>query len=283
MARGRRRVIGECHLCGRHGRLSFEHVPPEAAFNDRAVVAVGGERALKEYRRQKPRGPIEQRGMGSHTLCERCNSRTGAWYGAALAAWCHQGAAVLAATGNKPSLAYPYYIYPLRVLKEIATMFFSVNEFAFKNAFTTDIRQAGRELAQVILSRDRRRTPPPFRFFMYLTTSGVNRLVGWSGMVHNGMASNLTEITFPPFGYVMTAGSDPPHREMEEITGFGTHEYGDFKMVHLGLPVLPVASPYPGDYRTEAEVRATEETIHEVSDAEGQPTPLRLVHVPDGA
>ncbi len=99
-------------------------------------------------------------------------------------------------------------------------------------------------------------------------------------MVHGGAASSLSEITFLPFGYVMTAGDDPPHPDMEEITGFGTYEYDDFKMIHLRLPVLSVASPYPGDYRSLNEVMQVRETIHELKDADGQPTPLRLVHVP---
>jgi hypothetical protein len=29
---------GTCHLCGCNGQLSFEHVPPEAAFNDHKVL-----------------------------------------------------------------------------------------------------------------------------------------------------------------------------------------------------------------------------------------------------
>jgi hypothetical protein len=280
MARGRKKVVGECHLCGHQARLSFEHVPPAAAFNDRAVVRLSGERVLREHRRGKPRGPTEQRGVGSHTLCRRCNSRTGSWYGLALSSWCRQGAAVLEETHGTPTLAYPYYIYPLRVLKEIAAMFFSVNDVAFRNCHMAEVRRAGPELAQVVLSRDRRCTLPPFRFFVYFTTSAPMRSIGWALKVSDGSTTNLSEITFPPFGYVMTADGDPPHRDMEEITSFGLFGYDDFKMVHLRLPVLPVASPFPGDYRTEAEVGAAEETVHEVRDAEGQPTPLRLVHVP---
>ncbi len=152
MARGRKKVTGECHLCGREGRLSFEHVPPEAAFNDRPVVGLNGERVLREYRRGKPKGRPEQRGLGGHTLCGRCNERTGGWYGAALAVWCRQGVALLEATKGSPSLAYPYYIYPLRVLKEIATMFFSVNEASFRNGHAAEIRRGGPTLAQFVLS-----------------------------------------------------------------------------------------------------------------------------------
>lgn len=33
--------IGTCHVCLREAPMSFEHVPPQAAFNDRRVE-VGG-------------------------------------------------------------------------------------------------------------------------------------------------------------------------------------------------------------------------------------------------
>ncbi len=30
--------FGVCHLCCSNGKLSFEHIPPEAAFNDQRVL-----------------------------------------------------------------------------------------------------------------------------------------------------------------------------------------------------------------------------------------------------
>ncbi|MET4518119.1 hypothetical protein [Bradyrhizobium sp. I1.7.5] len=30
--------FGVCHLCSVNGKLSFEHVPPEAAFNDQRIL-----------------------------------------------------------------------------------------------------------------------------------------------------------------------------------------------------------------------------------------------------
>lgn len=29
---------GKCHICGSIGPLTFEHIPPESAFNDRTVL-----------------------------------------------------------------------------------------------------------------------------------------------------------------------------------------------------------------------------------------------------
>ncbi len=44
MAKKRRE--GTCHICGCYGPLSFEHIPPHAAFNDRPVIRVEFEQAM---------------------------------------------------------------------------------------------------------------------------------------------------------------------------------------------------------------------------------------------
>lgn len=59
------RVVGICHICGIHGPLSFEHVPPRSAFNDRPVAAMPFEQALHLGPDDKlPKGEVQQRGMG---------------------------------------------------------------------------------------------------------------------------------------------------------------------------------------------------------------------------
>jgi len=42
----RRSVEGTCHISGVHGKLSFEHVPPKKAFNNKRVVKVGFDEAM---------------------------------------------------------------------------------------------------------------------------------------------------------------------------------------------------------------------------------------------
>jgi hypothetical protein len=67
---------GVCHLCGQAGKLSFEHVPPEAAFNDQRVLEsdihrlLGSKDLINDL--ENPRGRYKQRGAGNYTLCESC-------------------------------------------------------------------------------------------------------------------------------------------------------------------------------------------------------------------
>lgn len=268
---GRRKLVtGECRLCGRIGPLSFEHVPPKKAFNQARTVSVKGSRVLDRKARVRPRGPVEQGGVGQYTLCVRpqkqpggCNEKTGKWYAPSFIAFTWQVADILRAVKGDPLLTYAYYLYPLRVLKQILTMFFSVNDPAI-------MRQTG--LAPFVLGRNRIGMPRPFRVFLYLTASAYSRQIGWAALLKpGGKQSRLTEISFPPLGYVMTAGDDAPDHRMVEITDFGGFGYDDIVMRYLPLRLLPVESPYPGDYRTAEEVGRATEVQHPVM-KNGQPT-----------
>jgi hypothetical protein len=128
----RRSVEGICRPCGAVGKLSFEHVPPESAFNSRPIY-VASFKDFFGHDLDSIRGRQQQRGAGAHTLCESCNSRTGSWYGSSYAEWAEQGMNVLRWTRGRASLSYGYRIFPLRVLKQIVCMFVSANSQGFRD------------------------------------------------------------------------------------------------------------------------------------------------------
>lgn len=244
----RKRPEGTCHICGIFGPLSFEHIPPKSAFNNRPVVSLHFEQAISLGPDDVVKGPQQQKGMGGYTLCERCNNLTGHWYGDKFVAWCYQGMEILERAGGKPTLIYLNYVFPLRVLKQIVTMFLSVNGDTFHNYHP--------ELARFVLSRDARFLPPKYRFFLYYNVEGRQRTVGVAAVANmeTGNASLLSEITFPPFGYVMTIDSNPPDGRLVEITHFARYAYEDFSVFSQRLPVLPTHVAFPGDYRTKDEI-----------------------------
>src|SRR5437867_6464853 len=194
------KVIGPCHICGTVGGLSFEHVPPRAAFNDRPVenpdirklIGRGDPGVL-----DNPRGRKSQRGAGAYTLCPRCNGITGHWYGAAYVDWAVQGLELLRAAGGPPSLYHQFHIFPLRVLKQVITMFFSANGPNF--------RATHPGLVRFVLNRDEHDIDPAIRVFAFYTLSNRSRQSGVSGLVRlsddglSAQAKFFSEITFPPF------------------------------------------------------------------------------------
>jgi hypothetical protein len=120
---GRKKIkTGRCWLCGIEGKLSFEHIPPEKAFNGQRIFDDSVANILKNRNIR-----ISQRGAGGYTLCERCNNNTGSWYGGVFVKFCKRAIDVLYQVDGSPTLCYEYKTYPLRVLKQIVTMFFSAN------------------------------------------------------------------------------------------------------------------------------------------------------------
>src|ERR1700740_102769 len=95
--------MGICRLCGSYGPLSFEHVPPHAAFNNHRVVVISFDKYLGAVNLDEIRGGrVQQRGVGAYTLCVQCNNDTGAWYGSAYAEWAYQAMQIVIGTRGKP-------------------------------------------------------------------------------------------------------------------------------------------------------------------------------------
>jgi hypothetical protein len=239
----RKKVEGTCHLCGSYGELTYEHVPPRAAFNNRPVIPISHDQAFKLRPEEAPKGPIQQRGMGGYTLCATCNNNTGAWYGSSFVDWCYEGLSVLQRTGGKPTLYHVSYSYPLRILKQIATMFFSVCSEAF--------RAKNEELVRFVLNRHTTGLSPKYRFFTYYNLEGRLRYSEPIGImdIYKHTSILVAEISFPPFGYVMTLGSPAPDKQLVDISGFSQYGYNELASISRRFPVLQTYMPIPGDYR----------------------------------
>lgn len=250
MARSKK-VTGICRICGNAGPLSFEHVPPRAAFNDRPVLMAKFEEILDSAPHGDPTGTIQQKGAGAYTLCAKCNNNTGTWYGHHFVTWCHQGMELLSRSGGKPSLIYMHYVFPLSIIKQVITMFFSVNGEGF--------RRSNPDLVRFVLNREEKHLPVRYRVYTYFNVEGQLRHMGvtGSGSFVSSEYRLFSEITFPPFGYLLTIDSTPPDKRLFEITGFRHYSYGEFAVLNLKLPVLPTHLPLPGDYRTLTEIEDT--------------------------
>jgi hypothetical protein len=246
--------------------LSFEHVPPKRAFNNGRQVVVSGVRALEIQPGVPPKGRVVQGGVGDHTLCEDCNNNTGSWYAPALISWAHQVRDVLVAASGRPTLPVPYQLFPLRVLKQVVAMFFSINSDA--------LRRHHPQLARFVRDREAHPLPRPFRAFAYMTAGEAGRAVGFAQLRRGPARWRISELTSPPFGFVlMLDGPGPLHAEMEEITRFDQYDIDQHDMIFLRLPLLPIESALPGVYLTKEELIARKLTHRQVL-IDGKPSSI---------
>ena len=245
----RKHIVGTCNICGERTKLSFEHVPPRAAFNDRPVVQGNIEELIKnEADLDDISGRTNQRGAGGYTLCEKCNSSTGALYGTAYVDWIYQVARVLLLSKGGPSLYYLYRIFPLRVIKQIVCMFFSANG--------EKSREAQQDLVRFVLNKDRSFLEPHIRIYCFHSPTARSRQSGVSGVLDLKTHSQriISEVIFPPMGYVMSLNRISPDEKLFDITFFSRYQYNDWKEFDLRLPTLPIFTYLPGDYRSKKEV-----------------------------
>jgi len=244
-----RRPEGKCRLCGINGPLSWEHVPPEAAYNDHRVVRATQEQILKPELWDGRRGEISQRGSGGYTLCEPCNNNTGDWYAREYVRWAKQALDRLAniPSGEQLPFYVPFTGRPLRFLKQVVTMFFSVNSEKF-----ADIHP---ELVKFVLDRSSRGLPPKYKVNLVLVRGGFVRSSGVSASINvaSGTSDVASEIAHFPFALRLLFG-DVNSLRMGPIEHFADFELDQKGEVWLYTEVGDVTTKFPGDYRSRERV-----------------------------
>ena len=261
MGGGRKRPEGKCRICGGVGPLSWEHVPPEAAYNNQRLVRAAQEQMLKPERWDGVRGQIEQRGGGDYTLCEPCNNKTGTWYAAEYVRWARQGLDRLARIPDHEENAFfvPFRGRPLRFLKQVVTMVFSANG--------ADFAPRHPELVEFVLDWRATGLPPQYKIDLVLARGGFARQSGVSGMVDlsNGAAEFSSEIAHFPFALRLIVGGEHRTRRgaLEQFAQFGPDDEGEAWLYTIAGHVV---TKFPGDYRSRE--RADREAAQSIAELE---------------
>jgi hypothetical protein len=245
----KQKPYGKCHICGCIGLLTYEHVPPRKAFNDRPILYAKMEQLLEAQDLDSAAKLTNQKGAGAHTLCAKCNNQSGHWYGSSYVDFAYQALSITSAALDAPSLYYPFHIFPLRVIKQVMCMFCSTNgaSFAEKND----------DIIRFVLNRDASYLPDRMKVYMYYNLSGRCRTSGVAGMIDlslNGGTRVFSEIAHPPFGFILTLDGMPPTANCLDITPFAGCNYMEFRSLHLKVPILEINSYFPGDFRSKKQI-----------------------------
>lgn len=249
--------FGKCALCRKECELTFEHIPPRAAFNSFPTKPVSGDQLFIDNMRMPwdtkgLRYNNEQRGMGLYSLCNDCNNKTGSWYG---------GAYVEIAHGIHGALSKPVPedaariqmndIYPLRFIKQILSMFCSVNNIEDKRL--DPIREFVLDKNATNLDSSKNRV------YMYYTKTMLVKYASITSLLYKTKDSYeihvVSEITAYPLGFVLSFGSnDVMKGQGIDITEFSKYGYDDVITVETGICINEMNDVLPTLYRSREEV-----------------------------
>ena len=249
-----------CRVCGNaFDALTFEHLPPSSAYNNRRVMLYG----LQHWLERGPDGSVsggkyQQRGAGNHSLCKDCNSLTGAWYVPEYAGWARRGLALLRQFPdgktedrdvNEKAVTIEFHsVYPLQFLKQVTSMLLSANppEFGDGNL----------ELRSFVRDKLRHGLSDTYQFYLVLYRGPYARQSAISGQTDLRMGAQhfFSEIAFPPFSLLLSLDETEPLLPIGNISHFRDYEYNKKANVEMEVQVGFGHTPYPADFRSMAAI-----------------------------
>lgn len=260
-------TTGICHICGKRGTLTYEHIPPKAAFNKHKITITPGSELTKliqndilpeeMFQNKKVKKVYKQRGMGAYTLCEGCNTFTGHFYADAYVEMVRQAIYIIHTLGGsdifKSGEKYIFQfrkLYPLRIIKEIFTMFFSVNSDQFSKA-QPELQKFVLNKEICFINKDK------YAIYAHILSGILARYSGISGLlnVYSGQIRLISEVAAHPFGFVLEIDPKEKNRLLEcDIIDFAKFKYDEQSDIRLALEVKESNYYMPLDYRSKNEI-----------------------------
>lgn len=248
---------GKCALCGRECNLTFEHIPPRAAFNSAPAKPVSGNKILTNDDRMPwditgLQYDNQQQGMGRYTLCAECNNNTGTWYGNSYIELAYSVHDIISNPIPDKNQGFGIKdIYPLRFIKQVLSMFCSINNIGDPRInplreFVLDKNATGLDHKK-------------YKLCMYFTKGNLMKYAPLSALLKMndfGFESlALSEITAYPLGFVLYF--DPTSTwgyDGIDITKFADWKYDDIADVVFPICIKEVNDFLPTYYRSKEEI-----------------------------
>ena len=249
---------GHCWLCNKLGKLTREHIPPEAAFNDCPLLL----QKIDELSSQT--GTMAwadadrfSNGLYFRSLCERCNNRYGSIYGESYVYLVRQIAERIGNVQDFHRISILGVRRPLRILKQVVLQFVTANGPNFVRANSW--------VAPFIRDKANTTVPREVGIYVFASNRRGSRKSGVAAHIdlETGGQKIVAEFSFWPLGTVLSWG------ELEDPRLTPIHHWVRFPFNHnatvdLHLSVNPIASAYPLDFRNEVDILREETADVEV-------------------
>jgi hypothetical protein len=247
-------IFGTCRLCGKKTNLTFEHIPPKSTFNKNSGYIISPISIIESIESKdpfstNPKGIIKQGGTGNYSLCGDCNSFLGRTYVNSYTAWVYSGIQLLNSNLESPFSFVLHNIEPLKILKEILSMFISIED--------EDFYKNDKELCDFVRNPTSNNLPEKYQLYIHLFNEGKIFYFPFSvvGNFKTGSIIPCSEITFPPFGYVLTINFKGEIDRLINITSFKDFPFESKANVKFeNMYKLPRLLSIPLDFRTKEEI-----------------------------
>lgn len=258
MSKNRSSIIGFCRVCARKTQLTFEHIPPKSVYNSNQYFYTTNIHPLLEKRNartfedlvtfDKTKAKKNQGGISIHSLCGSCNNFFGTYYIRAYKEWVTQSMEFFKIENDLERNPFHVKIQHLNVLKQIISMFFSINT-KFSKQFP--------ELKSFLLNKEANILPEGIRVYVYYNFIGEVRYEPFTVVGKFDINTEIiqaSEITFPPFGYVLVLNGQNVNNRLFEITHFSNYQLNEVVSIPQKLNILPTHIKCILDYRTKEEI-----------------------------
>ena len=241
---------GTCAICEETCILTFEHIPPKAAFNNKPSRVYSMENILEKTKdsKQIPKSfeglhySDRQKGYGDYLLCAKCNNMTGHLYAPAYINFNNSILKLIAdnyddymkATG----LQLDARIKPLNFAKQVLSMFC---------CSYPKIKKQYPIIQKLILNKDMNIQDGnyPFQLLMFLLTP--DSIPGSTGpialLMNDGRIDAKFEIDFPPLGFQIYESKT--NNNAMDITSFLTFKYDETADINSLLPIYKKDTIFP--------------------------------------
>lgn len=257
--------FGTCRICGDLGKLTYEHVPPRAAINDFRQKEYEYFQGNELINNKESGHKSKQKGSGDYYLCPRCNNDTGAYYGDAFQMWARQiFTAVYEDQKEEGNLKFKIYkFYPLRVLKQIISMFLCISKMT--EDASPDAKRKREKLKKFILDKEDKNLPNEINIYLYGHSpySTLTRQIPIA-MIADPLETleefTGKEISMYGAGYIFTENKNINELKIIEadnlinITFFKTYSYDDEIELELKIPILPNHTLNLCDFRVKSQI-----------------------------
>lgn len=231
---------GICRVCGEHKKLTFEHIPPESAFNSTPVFIQKHYHLHDKDSHLFGKRHLSNRGGGDYYSCVDCNTKTGSWYADSYKKFAYLGMiAIKHRVFSSNKISFDYLIQPLNILKQILYMFMCID--------SSDMLLKSKGLKHFILDKESNDMPQELRVFLYHTYS-ISLRNGWSFIRNETGYHSTGELTFRPLGLVYTLDSEPIRNDYLDITSFKNFKFNEIVKMNLSMPFFTPKGYVPGMY-----------------------------------